>query len=117
MKELEKIAKDIEKQQIEASILENQQIEYRYDSSICPLKGHSLFEVNTKTFKVKKAKFLEHKDIDWFDALRGLENGWKREVVKNKDCVYISALNKKTALERFKNGKGSATMPKGYFKL
>jgi hypothetical protein len=37
--------------------------------------------------------------------------------VIEKGCVYISALNEKSALNRYKLNKSSATLPKGYLDI
>lgn len=114
MKELEKHNRDSDKQSIEVIQEKKQQQEFRFDSSLRPVRGHTVFEINTKTFEVKEAEYKKHERITWWEALK-IYNGedvLKKEIIKEKDCVYISALNAKNALKRFQEGKGSKKMNK-----
>jgi len=54
---------------------------------------------------------LNVKDIGCFEALHSMEHGYKKEILVESDYVYISALNSKSALKRYKSNKGSATKP------
>jgi hypothetical protein len=112
MKELEKYERDIEKAGIEAVEEKKQKQEITFTGSIRPLKGHTLFEINTRTLEVREASYNEHKRITWHSALRFLkgEISLNKEVIKNKDCIYISALNPTNALKRYREGKGSAKL-------
>jgi hypothetical protein len=67
--------------------------------------------------EINLAKYVERKNIHWWDAIKFLESGWSRDIQLSVDCVYISALNKKSALDRFKKEKGNAIMPKGKLEL
>lgn len=113
MKELEKYVRDSEKQAIESVIKKKQQVELKYESSLIPQRGHILFEINTVTGKIIEADYLEERDINWEDAIKGMDGGFKKELVQRKNCIYISALNEQSAIRRYKEGKGSAERKKG----
>lgn len=62
--------------------------------SITPFKGHTLFEINCSTGEVKEAKYEE--------VNASFVNGAvKRKVIINDNCLYISCLNKKSALKKY----------------
>ena len=118
MKELNKLDKLIEKQQVESVVKKQQAVEFHYQGSTKPLKGHNVYELNINTMVASLASYVKKKDISWNDALIGFMTGnYKKEVLIKKDCVYISALNKASAIKRYKEKKGSATLPKGLLKL
>lgn len=104
MKELEKHNRESEKQQIEAVEEKKQKQEIKFDSTIMPYKGHKLFEINIVTKKIKEAEYNQKEPIN----ILTWDKECKKEVLKKKDCVYISALNKESALKRLKQMKGSA---------
>lgn len=112
MKELEKHNRDPIRQEIESVEEKKQQQEYKYIESLNPKAGHSLFEINHQTGKVKKADFVKKKVITWNEVLKiynGEESNHK-EIIVNKNCSYISALNAENAMERYRLNKGSAKM-------
>lgn len=114
MKELERENRISEKIQIESVIKKKKQSEYKFDSTIKPKsKSHSVWEINIKTLSISKAKFVRKKVMKWEDAVKMMNGTYKDDIVKNKDCVYISALNKKSALDRYKKNKGSALLSDG----
>jgi hypothetical protein len=117
MKELFKHNKLSERQQIESIVKKKKQVEFKYESSIKPYKGHKVFEINLNNLTIKEADYVKRKDIHWFEAIKFMNSGYKQDVLIRKGCVYISALNKESALKRFKTEKGSATMPKGKLEL
>jgi hypothetical protein len=117
MKELLNFDRLSEKLANEQVVKKTQEVEHTFDSSVKPFKGHTLFEINIKTGKIKVAEFIEEKILDWFDALKSIESGWTRNVVKKKDCIYISAASKKSAIKRWKEGKGSASKSEGYLNI
>ncbi len=69
------------------------------------------------TLGVSLASYVEKKDITWNEALKFIKNGYKKDVLIKKGCVYISALNKHSALDRFRKEKGSAIIPESDLKL
>jgi len=117
MNELFKHDKLSERQQIESIVKKKKQVEYKFESKIKPLKGHILWEINLKDKTINEASYNIKKDITWEEALKSMESGYKKEVLIKKDCVYISALNKESALKRFEKDKGSAVMPDGRLEL
>lgn len=117
MKELDSKDRLNEKTQIESVVQEQKQVEYRHESSLNPLKGHALWEINTKTLEVSKAKFIDEKTISWYEALKMIGENYAEKVAIKLDCVYISALNKENAIKRYKEKKGSATRSEGIITL
>jgi len=113
MKEFEKHSRDAEKQAIESIIKKKKEVELKYEDRINPHAGHILFEINEKTGEIKNADYLEKKDIGWTEAIKKMESGFTRELVMRKNCVYISALNKESALRRWKQSRGSAIRTNG----
>jgi hypothetical protein len=92
----------------ELSVKKKKQIEHKYIGSVSPFRGHKVFEVNEVTGEIQEASYVKSKNIEWEVAVKSMEAGFKREIVINQSCVYISALNKESALKRYKSGKGSA---------
>lgn len=94
MKELIKNYSD----KIEIVKQQQKKTEIKFSHSIKPHKGHTLFEINTITFEIKKAIFRT-KDACYLKAIRG-ELFSKKDVIMNENCVYISALNEKNAFKK-----------------
>jgi len=65
---------------------------------INPKRGHSLFEVNIVLKTIELASFDKSEVISFEDARKGLISVNKK-VTKNKDCEYITALNKKNVIK------------------
>jgi hypothetical protein len=105
MKELEILDKISEKNAIELTQEENKKVEYAYLNSIIPHSGHTLFEINPKDNSIKEAEFRVNTTYVLGDSLQS-----KKEVIRNKGMVYISALNKSSAMNRYNKGKGSAML-------
>ena len=114
MKELEKIERDVEAQGIELQVRKQQQKEFKFESSLKPLRGHSVWEINRETLEVKKAEFVVKKEVHLFDALHDKN---RQEIIKRPWCEYISSLNPSSALKRYKKGKGSAHLPEPKLKF
>jgi len=118
MKEFKKLDKLINKQQVESIVKKQKEDEFKFDGTLKPKKGHTVYEINNKTLEVNIASYVKTKSISWKDALIGFNTGnYKKEIVIKKGFSYISALSKKSALERFKKNKGSSVIPKGLLKL
>jgi hypothetical protein len=100
MTELNKKTKD------KVSIVKQQQeeLQVEHDSTIVPHSNHTLFEINTKTGYVKKAVFNYETtlqgDWQWKPGTKLIGN---YSLIKNPDCVYISALTQENAWKHFKN--------------
>ncbi len=114
MKELEKLDRESEKDGIEIVQQKKKEVELRYLNSLIPNSGHSVFEINPKTLDVVEAEFEVNRTATWHEALQLMSNPDKaNQILPDKlltktGMVYISALNKENALDRFKKGKGSS---------
>lgn len=88
---------------LEISQEQNKKNEYKLESSLRKRKQDKVFEINVNTLEVREAKKNSKETITFHQALTG---DYLNEIVKNKDCVYIVAGTKKSALKRYKTGKG-----------
>lgn len=61
--------------------------------SIQPFKGHTLFEIDCSTGNIVVAKYEE------INAT--LHGGTKKKIIIKENCLYISCLNKKSALKKY----------------
>ena len=61
--------------------------------SITPHKGHTLFEIDCSTGNIVAANFEE------IDGL--FSGGVRKKVIVKENCLYISCLNKKSALKKY----------------
>jgi|TARA_R110001583_G_scaffold101263_3_gene247695 hypothetical protein len=68
---------------------------------IFPHNNHQVFEINNKTLCIELAKF----EYDNYVFNKGVIN---KKIVIHKDCSYVSALNKKNALKKFKKGNNGS---------
>jgi len=82
---------------IEISVKQQKQVEYEYVGQIIPHEGHCIWEINNQTLEIQKAKYSNSTYVF------GGEN--KSEIVIKKGYSYVSALNKKGALKKYKEGK------------
>lgn len=62
--------------------------------------GHKCFEYNTKTKELKEALF-EEEVVKFTDAMQGNVSTSKKVVI-NVDSLYVTALNRKNAIKKFK---------------
>ena len=62
--------------------------------TIRPHKGHTLFEIDCSTGEINAAKYEQ---IDGVFSGEGV----RKKVLIKENCLYISCLNKKTALKKF----------------
>ncbi len=90
MKELEQETK------IEQSINQKKKIEHEFIGKIIPHDGHVVWQINKETLEIEKAKFT-NTTFQLFG-----EN--KKEIIIKDGFSYISALNKKNALRKYKKG-------------
>jgi hypothetical protein len=67
-------------------------------ATIRPHRGHTLFEVNTRTGMIAPVQF-EQVDADFRSFAEGRERVHKK-VIEKPDCIYISALNKKNVVKK-----------------
>lgn len=92
MKELE----ITNKQQIEVSVKQKKQVEHQLIGKIIPFEGHKIWEINNETMEVKEAKFA--------NVTYHLFGENKKEIITKQGFTYVSALNKKNALKKYKQG-------------
>jgi len=59
-----------------------------------PHRGHTVFEYNTVTGKLSKAAF------DEISADFSNPDSKRKSITVNKDCIYLSALNRKNAFKK-----------------
>lgn len=62
------------------------------------VKGHTLFEYNTKTREIKEATFKSQ--IVDFKSVTTESPDDRKTVIVKEGCVYIQALNKKNAIKK-----------------
>jgi ribosome-associated translation inhibitor RaiA len=75
-------------------------IQKRLDGNIQPKKNHIVFEVNLQLETIEKAKFDKNVTITYSNAL--IQKKENKSITKNKDCIYISAMNKKNLIKKLK---------------
>lgn len=93
MKELEKY----EKINTESEIVVPIKKELKLIGTLKPQKGHKCFEINTITNEISEAEFYE----DYVSMFSSSYERKKKLKVK-ENCIYITALNKKNAMKKFK---------------
>lgn len=75
----------------------NRQHEYKKVAQWRPQRGHTIFEVNTKTMEIVPAKIAH---VLSFDIRGGTVTNDRINV--RKGCIYIEALNKKNVIKQLK---------------
>ena len=83
-----------DREKTEVSVKKRQEIEYILQGSLKPKKGQFIWEVNQLTGEIKKAEYK--KTVAVF--------GGKippQELIIKPDCIYIPALNAKTAKDKY----------------
>lgn len=84
------------KENIEVSVKKQQEKEYTLIGNIVPHEGHTIWEINKETLSVTKAKFLTTNYYMFGEN--------KKEIAVKQGCAYVSALNEKNALIKYKKG-------------
>lgn len=85
---------------IEVSVKQQKQVEHQFLGKIIPHQGHKLWQINKETLEIEEAKFT-NTTYKMFG-----EN--KKEIVVKDEFAYVSALNKKNALKKYKNGNNGS---------
>ena len=85
------------KEKIELSVQQKKQVEHQLIDNIVPHNGHSIWEINKETLEISKAKYSNA------TYQYGGEN--KKEIIIKDGYAYVSALNQKNALKKYKQGK------------
>jgi hypothetical protein len=96
--------KDIElktDEKIELRIQKRQEKTKYLDGVLFPHKGHTIWQINEETLEITPAEFSKEAVFVF-----GKEN--RPEIIKVPGCVYVAALNKKTALEKYKKGENGS---------
>lgn len=100
---------------MEIQVQKKQQIEKELVGKIIPHENHTVWEICLNTEKIKKATYVEKKEFINFGELSCNEN---KEILVREGFAYVSALNKKNALKKFKKNKnGSKNLSKEPLKL
>ena len=81
----------------ELSVKQKKQVEHELIGMIVPFDGHTIWQINKETLEIEKAKFSNT------TYHLGGEN--KKEIIIKDGLAYVSALNRKNALKKFKKGK------------
>ncbi len=85
---------------IEISVKQKKQVEHELIGRIIPHEGHIIWQINKETLEIEKAKFS--------NATYHLGGENKKEVMTKDGYAYVSALNKKNALRKYKQGKNGS---------
>lgn len=91
MKEFENINR------IEVNVKKEKEVQYELIDKIIPYNGHTVWEINKQTLEIKKA--------EWYNTNYVIGGENKKELVVKKGYAYVSALNEKNALKKYKSGK------------
>ena len=75
-------------------------IQKRLDGNIQPKKNHIVFEINVCENTIIQAVFDKNITITFAQAVS--ERKENKSITRKKDCIYISAMNKKNALKILK---------------
>ena len=71
-----------------------------FSHRILPHKGHLIWKFNTINRELSECEFIEDKDgIKWKNAVSKDYKKKNRKVLKEVDCIYFSALNRKNAVK------------------
>jgi len=118
MNELENNKRLAEKHCIEVIQEKKQKQEFKLVNSIKPKKGHQVWRINKKTLEVTEPKYKKRNGtLSLPDALNPSLGSRSLEIIIEEGYEYISALNKKTALNRYKKGKRSALIGEGLMNI
>jgi hypothetical protein len=78
----------------------------KFIGSSKPMPGHTTFEVNYELKTIEKAIFDNPETIKFEDAKQLIKKKVPKKITVKKNCVYISALNKKNAIKIAKRDFG-----------
>ena len=84
------------KDKTEVSVKQKKQVEHTLIGEIIPHDGHCIWQINKETLEIEKAKFSNATYV------LGGEN--KKEIITKEGFAYVSVLNKKNALKKYKQG-------------
>jgi len=73
-------------------------IKKRLDGNIQPKKNHIVFEINLELETINIAKF-DKQSVFVFTTCEFYNPKPRKSITKNKDCIYISAMNRKNVIK------------------
>jgi len=84
----------------ELNVKKRQEIEYVLEGTIKPMKGHKVWEINEENGDINEAEYKR-------DTVHYLANGKlpAPKMVIKADCIYIPALNKENAKQKYLKNK------------
>jgi hypothetical protein len=94
------------KEKIEVTNQVKKDLQKQWVGTFKPKPNHIVFEVNVIDQTIIPAKFDKNLSVAWSQANKGKA---KKSISTNKDCIYISALNKKNVLKILKRDFGLVT--------
>jgi len=83
--------------EVELIAKQNQQTEFKLIGRCRVHRGHILYQFNTVALELTEASYIAQKEISWEDAKNGI---FRKKVLKEKDCIYFSALNRENAIRK-----------------
>jgi hypothetical protein len=108
-----------EKDKLEVQQEKQQESKLIHDAVIVPHRGHKIYEININTNEINEANF-EKKDYVFNPKWTRLSaSNSESTIIKNSNCFYVSALNKKNAIKKFKelNNGSKLDLTKTYLSL
>ena len=74
-----------------------------FSHRILPHRGHCIWKFNVTQNELSECEFEEEsKDISWDDAVKKYYKRKNRRVIKEDNCIYFNALNRKNAIKVLK---------------
>lgn len=70
------------------------------------MPGHTTFEINYELKTIEKVCFDNPEAIKFEDAKQSIKKAAPKKITVKKNCIYISALNKKNAIKIAKRDFG-----------
>ena len=93
------------KEKTELQIQKKQQIERELIGKIIPHRGHKVWEINIETEEIQEAMYLR-KDWNFVVSINSADNN--QEVLYREGYAYVSALNKKNAMKKYRQGRNGS---------
>ncbi len=93
------------KEKIELQVQKQQQIEKELKGKIIPHNNHTVWEICLKTEKIQKATYVDSEQAIYLGQKPEKQN---TEVLYQEGFAYVSALNKKNAMKKFRKNKNGS---------
>lgn len=84
---------------VSITLQQEKEIKQKLVGRLVPHKGHTIFEINFVTGECKPAEIIQNETAALTTSKKLSKPQSIGKVVINKDCVYVSAMNKKNALK------------------